>query len=110
ESSFELLTGSAVNGIPIFGQRQMNNQVRLLNDEWAVVAGITSTTHSKTQSGFWGLAQIPLIGNLFKQTSKDTESRNVLIAIRPHLLSLPPDQVPTPRVRVGTETRPFTPL
>jgi general secretion pathway protein D len=110
ESSFELLTGSAVNGIPIFGQRQMNNQVRLLNDEWAVVAGITGASRSKTQSGFWGLSQLPLVGNLFKQTSKDNESSNVLIAIRPRLLSLPPDQVLTPRVRVGTETRPFTPL
>jgi type II secretory pathway component GspD/PulD (secretin) len=110
ESSFELLTGSSVNGIPIFGQRQMNNQVRLLDGEWAVVAGITGKSRSKTQSGFWGLAQLPLIGELFKQTSKDNEAENVLIAIRPHLLSLPPDQLVTPKVRVGTETRPFTPL
>lgn len=110
ESSFELLTGSSVNGIPIFGQRHMNNQVRLLDDEWAVVAGVTGKTRSKTVSGFWGLAQLPLIGNLFRQTSKDTEDENVLIAIRPHLLSLPPDQMVTPKVRVGTETRPYTPL
>ncbi len=110
ESSFELLTGSSVNGIPIFGQRQMNNQVRLLDGEWAVVAGVMGKTHSKTVSGFWGLEQLPFIGNLFKQTSKDDEGENVIIAIRPHLLSLPPDQMETPRVRVGTETRPYTPL
>jgi Flp pilus assembly secretin CpaC len=110
ESSYELLTGSSVNGIPIFGQRQMNNQARLADGEWAVVAGITGITRSKTIGGFWGLAQIPLLGNLFKTHSKDDESQNVLIAIRPHLLSLPPDQVPTRAVRVGSETRPFTPL
>ena len=85
-------------------------QVRLRDGEWAVVAGITGRTDSKTQSGFWGLANLPLIGNLFKQTSKDKERQNLLIAIRPHLLSLPPDQMATPRVRVGSETRPFTPL
>jgi len=110
ESKYELLTGSAVNGIPIFGQRSMNDQVRLADGQWAVVAGITSKTRSRTVSGFWGLAQLPLIGNLFKQTSKDDEEDNVLIAIRPHLLSLPPDESKTRPLRVGTETRPYTPL
>jgi general secretion pathway protein D len=110
ETSYELLTGGNVNGIPIIGNRSFNNQVRLRDGEWAVVAGMTGNTDSKSASGFWGLAQLPLIGNLFKQTSKDKERQHVLIAIRPHLLSLPPDQVLTPRVRVGTETRPFTPL
>ena len=81
-----------------------------MDGEWAVVAGLISRTDSKTQSGFWGLSQIPLIGNLFKQTTKDKEKQNVLVAIRPHLLSLPPDQIVTPKVRVGSETRPFTPL
>jgi general secretion pathway protein D len=110
ESSFELLAGAAVNNIPVIGRRQLTTQVRLLDGEWAVVAGMLSPTDSKAVSGFWGLSRIPLIGNLFRQTTKDKERENLLIAIRPHLLSLPPDQVVTPRVRVGTETRPFTPL
>jgi type II secretory pathway component GspD/PulD (secretin) len=110
EASFELLTGTSVNNIPIFGSRALNNQVRLADGEWAIVAGMLGSTKSKTQSGFWGLAQIPFIGNLFKMTSKDKEQENLLIAVRPHLLSLPPDQIVTPRIRVGTETRPYLPL
>lgn len=110
ETSFELLAGTSVNSIPVIGRRQLNSQVRLLDGEWAVVAGMLSPTDSKTTSGFWGLAQIPLIGNLFRQTTKNTERENLLIAIRPHLLSLPPDQMVTPKLRVGTETRPFNPL
>jgi general secretion pathway protein D len=110
ETNFELLAGTSVNNIPVIGRRQLNTQVRLLDGEWAVVAGMMSPTDSKSVSGFWGLAQIPLIGNLFRQTTRDKERENVLIAIRPHLLSLPPDQIVTPKVRVGTETRPFTPL
>jgi general secretion pathway protein D len=110
DTKFELLTGSSVNGIPIIGQRQTTGQVRLVNGEWAVVAGIMGSTDSKSDSGFWGLAQIPLLGHLFRQTATDKEHEDLLIAIRPHLLSLPPDQIVTKRVRVGTETRPFTPL
>jgi Flp pilus assembly secretin CpaC len=110
ESTFELLSGGSINGIPIFGQRQMNATVRLDDGQWAIVAGITGKSRSRTTDGFWGLGQLPLIGNLFKQHSKDDETLNVLIAIRPHLISLPPDQTATRPVRVGTETRPFTPL
>jgi general secretion pathway protein D len=110
ETSFELLAGTSVNNIPVIGRRQLTSQVRLLDGEWAIVAGMLSPTESKETSGFWGLAQIPLIGNLFRQITKDTERDNVLIAIRPHLLSLPPDQMVTPKMRVGTETRPFNPL
>jgi type II secretory pathway component GspD/PulD (secretin) len=110
ETTFELLTGSAVNSIPIIGRREVKTQVRLLDGEWAIVGGLMSSTDSKTRSGFWGLSQIPLLGNLFTQTSTDKERANVLIAMRPHLLSLPPDQIVTKALRVGTETRPFNPL
>jgi general secretion pathway protein D len=110
DTKYELLTGGSVNGIPIIGQRQTTGQVRLKNGEWAVVAGVIGSTDAKTDSGFWGLSQIPLLGRLFRQTTTDKEHQDLLIAIRPHLLSLPPDQVVTKRVRVGTETRPYTPL
>jgi general secretion pathway protein D len=110
ETSFELLTGNAVNGLPIIGRRLMNTQVRLHNNEWVVVAGLMSPTESKAVSGFWGLSQVPLLGNLFKQVSTNKTDSSILIVIKPHLLSLPPDQNVTERLRVGTETRPFTPL
>jgi general secretion pathway protein D len=110
ETSFELLTGTAVNNIPVIGRRELKTEVRLLDGEWAVVAGLINPSVSKSRSGISGLTQIPLIGNLFTQTTKDTEGENVLIAIRPHLLSLPPDQMVSPKLRVGTETRPFNPL
>jgi type II secretory pathway component GspD/PulD (secretin) len=94
----------------VIGRRQTISQVRLRDGEWSVVGGILSTTDSKSTTGFWGLAQIPLLGNLFKQVSTDKERSQILIGIRPILLSIPPDQLPTPALRVGTETRPLSPL
>jgi general secretion pathway protein D len=110
ETSFELLAGTAVNNIPIIGRRTLSTQVRLLNGEWAVVAGLMNPMTSKTTSGFLGLTSIPLLGNLFKMNTKTKSNENVLIAMRPRLLSLPPDQVVTKTLRVGTETRPYNPL
>lgn len=110
ETSFEVLTGTAVNNIPVIGRRELKTEVRLLDGEWAIVAGLINPSTSKSRSGIAGVTQIPLLGNLFTQTTKNKQDENVLIAIRPHLLSLPPDQVVTPKLRVGTETRPFNPL
>ena len=75
-----------------------------------MVAGLLNPSESKAISGFLGLAQIPLFGNLFKQTTTQKQDSHILIAIKPHLLSLSPDQVVTESVRVGTETRPYAPL
>lgn len=110
ETSFELLAGTSVNSIPVIGRRELKSEVRLLDGEWAIVAGMTGTTESKSISGFWGLANLPLIGNLFKQTTKDKSHENLLVAIRPHILSLAPDQIVTPALRVGPENRPYNPL
>lgn len=110
ESTFELLAGQSVNNIPVIGRREFKASVRVPDGEWSVVAGMLSPTESKSTSGFWGLEQIPLIGNLFRSTTKNETRENLLIAIRPHLLSLPPDQTVARPLRVGSDSRPFNPL
>ena len=110
DTGFEVLTGQAINNIPVIGRRNLVSQVRLRDNEWAVIGGLMNTTNSKAVTGFLGLANIPFLGYLFRQTSTDKEDSNVLIGIRPHLLSLPPDQIVTKRLRVGSDVRPYTPL
>ena len=110
ETSFELLAGSSVNNIPVIGRRQLNTQVRLLDGEWAVVAGMMSPSDFEDHERVLGACADPADRQSVPQTTKDKERENVLIAIRPHLLSLPPDQVVTKALRVGTETRPLSQL
>ena len=110
ETSFEVLTGSAINGIPVIGTRSLKSLVGVKNGEWALIGTVTGKTQSKSVAGFWGLAQIPVLGQLFRQTTTDEEDSNVLIGIRTRLLSMPPDQIVTKRLFVGSDARPLTPL
>jgi hypothetical protein len=110
ETTFQVLTGDTVNNIPVIGNRGLKSQVAVRNDEWSLVGTLLNTTKSKSTSGFWGLAQIPWLRQLFKQTSTDKEESHVLIGIRPHLLSLPAGETVSKALRVGSETRPYTPL
>ena len=61
-------------------------------------------------TGFAGLANLPVIGRLFRRTSTDREKPTVLIGIRPHLLSLPSGEIESRPLRVGSEVRPHIPL
>jgi hypothetical protein len=109
ETSFELLTGQAVNGIPIFGNRKVQSEVRLRDGEWAVVAGLMGDSNSRNSSGLDGLGRLPGVGSAFRQTNTDREKNTVLIGLRPHLLSLPPGENESLALRVGSETRPYIP-
>jgi len=110
EASYETLTGQSADGIPVIESNKITTDIRVRNEEWAVVAGLIEETNNKTVSGFAGLASIPWIGNLFRQTSTDKETTHFLIGIRPHILYMGPDENVTQPMRAGTDARPFTPL
>ncbi|MDQ6704892.1 MAG: type II and III secretion system protein [Acidobacteriota bacterium] len=110
DTEFKVLAGQALNGIPIIANRKLTSRVRMRNDEWGIVAGLVSVADSRTVTGVAGLSQLPLIGNLFRNVTKEKDRKQVLIVIKPRLVNLPPDQVVTKAIRVGTETKPFLPL
>jgi general secretion pathway protein D len=105
-----VLAGQALNGIPIISSRKLTSKVRLKDNEWAMVAGMMTSTEAKSISGLAGLSEIPGFGALIRQNNKSKDADEVLILLRPRLLSLPPDETVTRSVWVGTETRPMLPL
>ena len=110
ESEFKVLGGAGLNGIPIISNRKLDSQVRLDMDEWAIIGGLMTATEARTISGIVGLARIPVLGPLLRSNTKTDEERSILILIKPRLLMLPPSEKPTQALRVGSETRPLTPL
>lgn len=110
ETTFQVLTGDTVNNIPVIGSRGLKSQVSLKNGEWAIIGTLKNSTRAKSSSGFLGLSQIPVLGKLFRQVSTDKEDSNVLIGIRPRLLSVLGSETATRALRVGSEIRPYTPL
>jgi type II secretory pathway component GspD/PulD (secretin) len=110
ETEFRLLTGQVIDQIPVISNRQLKSIVRLRTGEWAVVAGLMTTNQARTIAGIAGLSNLPALGPLFRTTTKNKDSSEVLILLRPRLVTLPPDQVITHVFRLGSETRPLTPL
>jgi len=102
------LNGAANNGIPIITSRHFQGLTRLVDGESAVIAGLMQTSVSENRSGFPGLSRIPILGHLFSVTTKTEQVGQTLIVVTPHLLSLPPWEIPSPVLWVGTETKPLS--
>jgi type II secretory pathway component GspD/PulD (secretin) len=102
------LSGTVNNGIPVITSRHYQSITRLVDGEWAVIAGLMTTTVNESRSGIAGLSSIPYIGRLFTTTTKMEVVGQTLIVLKPHLVSLPPWETPNPVLWVGTENKPLS--
>jgi general secretion pathway protein D len=111
ETEFKLLVnGQSLNGVPVISNRSLKSETMLKMGEWAVVAGLMEDQDARTIAGIAGLSSIPLLGTLMRNTTHNTEGDEVLVMIRPTLLTKPPDESDEREYRMGSETRPLTPL
>jgi type II secretory pathway component GspD/PulD (secretin) len=110
ESDFKTLTGVSLNGIPVIATRNYQGQVRLKEGEWAVGAGLTDVSNTRSVSGVAGLAEIPGLGLALRENSRSRANREYMLLLKPRIVHTGPLDVATPPIWVGSETRPLPPV
>lgn len=89
---------------PIISTRTITSNIRLKDGETSFLAGLVETTKTVTKTGLPFLADLPLIGPLFGQTSTDADRNDIFLTLTPHITRAPQieeeDLIP---VWVGTE-------
>jgi general secretion pathway protein D len=108
EAEYKVLGSLNSTGIPIISQRKFKGTVRLNNGEWAVIAGLTQDSDTHSVGGIAGLANIPLLGRLFRKDSYEKDSTETLLVLKPRVIESPPSEFPTHTLWVGTEGKPIT--
>lgn len=106
EAEIKSLSGSTLNNIPVISNRKFTTKVRLSFEETAVVSGLSQQLLTAGWSGMPPVSSlIPL-----RQNDKSFTNQELLLTIRPRLVSLPPTESEAPPLWVGTESRSRTPL
>jgi type II secretory pathway component GspD/PulD (secretin) len=110
DAQYKVLTGNSLNGLPIIANRSLKSDVRLPIGQWAVVTGLLTTSDAHTIAGLAGVSHIPYLNSLTSTREHNLSTSQVLILMRPRLITMPVSQVATGTYYLGTETRPRTPL
>lgn len=108
DGEYNQLGATQSNGIPIISTRKFQGTARLRDGEWAVFAGLTVNSTVTEVSGIPLLSQIPWAGRAFRRNTDAQDTGQVLVVLKPHLLSLPAWEEPSGAMYVGSETRPLT--
>jgi type IV pilus assembly protein PilQ len=79
----------------IFNRQRAESQVLVADGEAAVIGGLTVTETTRFRSGIPVLMNLPFVGKLFSQNTKNETKRDLLILVTPHILDegvLPPSR------------------
>jgi general secretion pathway protein D len=100
-AEFKLLGATSIDGIPVISSRKYESKTRVMTGEWAVLAGLMTSSEARTITGIPILSLVPLLRS--NKINKDYGA--TLIVLKPHLLIEPPSESPTWRAWCGTETK-----
>jgi Flp pilus assembly secretin CpaC len=111
DAQFQLLGGASAGGLPVITNRSIKSTVRVEFGQWAVVSGLLNPTDARTVAGLAGLSRVPYLGELMSKHTRNRTNDQILLLIRPYLITAPAgSEFVTKPLRVGSETKPFTPL
>jgi general secretion pathway protein D len=78
-----------VNAVPEIETREMESVLRLNNGEIAVMGGLMQDAVDHTTHAVPGLADIPLIGNFFRQRDETSTKTELVVFLRPIVIRDP---------------------
>ncbi|HIQ27066.1 MAG TPA: pilus (MSHA type) biogenesis protein MshL [Sulfurovum sp.] len=79
----------AVSKVPVIQEREMSSILRLKDRQVAIIGGLMQHEGFKDKSGFPGLATLNGIGNFFSYNQKKGRKTELVIFIRPVIISNP---------------------
>src|SRR5262249_39930888 len=97
-SSLDFANGVTLSGfrIPALTTRRAETEIELRDGQSFAIAGLMDNISQDTKNQIPGLAALPIIGYLFKNSSVRKERTELMVLITPHLVRpLDPDEVPS---------------
>lgn len=78
----------SADGVPVLSTNDAETELLIDDGDTIVIGGVVKTTKSRGKNGLPVLADIPMLGALFKSTSDATSKNELLIFITPRIVRL----------------------
>ena len=101
EGDLKSLGAQTFNTVPSIAEREFKGFVALREGEWAVIAGLDTTSRMRTRSGLPGISQIPGLGQVLSENTRETLVSNTLLVIKPTITHLPMSTFISPQFFIG---------
>ena len=102
EADYKALGAQTFNTVPAISERQFKGTVTIGEGQWAVLAGMDENTRNITRNGLLGLSQIPGLNQVLSENTRDTQTSNTLLVIKPTITRLPMSATISPQYLLGT--------
>lgn len=83
-----------LTGLPVLSTRRADTTVRVNDGETVVIGGLTLDQDQRHNSKVPILGDLPLIGNLFRSTTRSTVHTELVIFVTPHIMASTAAPVP----------------
>ena len=98
------LAGTSLNGIPVIGNRSVQQTIRLKANETSVISGLMDREEMRSIAGLPGIGDIGALDGTASGLTSNTTDTELIIAITPRLVHLPASQGHTVYAGRGNET------
>jgi general secretion pathway protein D len=82
------ISGQGYNGLPTFGNREINTVIRLRDGETNMLAGLIRDDERRTLDGIPGLSDLPIVGRMFAHSHTDTTQTDIILTLTPHIVRI----------------------
>jgi general secretion pathway protein D len=80
------ISGTGFGGLPTFGNREIKTQIRLRDGETNLLAGLIRDDERRTVDGIPGLTDLPGVGRIFSNTTKNAQQTDIVMTLTPHIV------------------------
>jgi len=80
------ISGTGFGGLPTFGNREINTQIRLRDGETNMLAGLIRDDERRVLNGIPGLSDIPIVGRFFAHSRTETQQTDIILTLTPHII------------------------
>jgi general secretion pathway protein D len=80
------LSGTGYGGLPTFGNRSINTEIRLRDGETNMLAGLIRDDEREIKEGIPGLGDLPVVGQIFGRTHKEATETDIILTLTPHII------------------------